>query len=77
MMKKNKRVTQSQIAQELGVSLATVSRIRSADRNPTLDLMVKLDEVYGWPISKQAVLYKQGLWLEGFETRIQQMEPRA
>lgn len=74
---KSKKVTQSQIAADLGVSLATVSRIRSADRNPTLDFMVKLDKVYGWPIAQQADLYKQGVWLEGFETRIQNLVPRG
>lgn len=67
-------VTQSQVARDLGVSLATVSRVRSQDRKPTLNLMERLDRVYGWRISEQATLYRDGKWLDGFESLLQSLQ---
>lgn len=65
------KLTQSDIAKKLGVSLATVSRLRSQDRNPTLVLMAKIDRAFGWPIGRQAEAYKEGRWLEEFESVLQ------
>ena len=71
-----KRYTQSVLARELGVSLATISRVRSKDRNPTLDLMSRIARVYGWSIGEQAEAWFHGRWLEGFESMIQRMNER-
>lgn len=66
-------MTQTRLASELGVSLATVSRVRSQDRNPTLDLMSRISKVYGWPIGEQATAWEAGKWLHGFEDLIQRL----
>lgn len=66
-------MTQTRLASELGVSLATVSRVRSQDRNPTLDLMSRISRVYGWSIGDQATAWEAGKWLHGFEDLIQRL----
>ena len=66
-------MTQTRLASELGVSLATISRVRSQDRNPTLDLMSRVSKVYGWSIGDQATAWDEGKWLHGFEDLIQRL----
>ncbi len=44
----------SELAKTLGVSEATVSRIASGDRRPSIDLMMKIRTVLRWSIEDQA-----------------------
>ena len=47
-------VTNQAVADDLSVSHATISRIRSGDRMPGLDLMLKIEKLTGWKLSAQA-----------------------
>jgi transcriptional regulator with XRE-family HTH domain len=47
-------MTQTEMAYRLGVSLATVSRICSGDRRPSMELMDRIEEVLDWPFNDQA-----------------------
>lgn len=67
------RFTQARVARDLGLSLSTISRVRSQDRNPTLDLMMRLDRVYKWDVGVQARLHRDGQWLRGFESLLQSL----
>ena len=63
------------VAQSLGVSIATVSRLRSADRLPSFELMAKVAEGFAWPIEDQARQRLDKTWHVGFETAIRQASP--
>lgn len=45
--------THQVVADELGVTVATVSRIRTGDRLPSLELMDKIETLTDWGISDQ------------------------
>jgi transcriptional regulator with XRE-family HTH domain len=42
------------MAEQLDCSVATVSRICSAERRPSIDLILKIRPVLGWTIESQA-----------------------
>lgn len=44
----------SQMADRLEVSLATVSRICSGERRPSIDLILKIRSALGWSMESQA-----------------------
>lgn len=49
-------LTNAALGEALGVTHATVSRIRSGDRNPSTELMVKLAKLIDWPLDAQVEL---------------------
>ena len=61
------KTTNRWIANALGVSEATVSRLRSGDRNPSFAVMAKIADTFGWPIASQSTARVQGRWHLGFE----------
>ena len=54
------QVTNGRVAEDLGISESMVSRIRSGDRQPSTELMVKIREVYQWDVTYQAIACVQG-----------------
>lgn len=58
------------LAAALGVSLATISRLRSGDRRPSMALMSRIEKELGWSIETQARAWINGNWHLKFETRI-------
>lgn len=46
-------VTNQRVAEDLGITHSAVSRIRSGDRLPSLQLVRKIEAVFGWPVSEQ------------------------
>lgn len=46
-------VTNQRVADELGVSHSAISRIRSGDRLPSLQLVRVIEAKFGWPVAKQ------------------------
>ena len=49
-------VTNPEVGKLLGISYSGVSRIRSGGRYPSLAVMRKVRDAYGWPINEQAAL---------------------
>lgn len=48
-------ITNVRIASDIGLDHTTVSRIRSGDRMPSLDVMIEIERVYKWAIPLQVV----------------------
>lgn len=46
-------VTNQRVAEELGITHSMVSRIRSGDRLPSINLVRQIADKFGWPVSKQ------------------------
>lgn len=58
----------------LEVSAATVSRICSGDRRPSLDLMFVIEAKMDWPLAEQAEAIQAGTYADKFKDR---MEPEV
>lgn len=58
--------TNEELAGLLGVSHATVSRIRSGDRLPSLQVMQKIREEFGWTLDEQTDARNAGNYAEHF-----------
>lgn len=60
-------VTNQRVADDLGVTHSAVSRIRGGVRRPSLELMLKIAEVFNWPLEAQALAWSLGVYTVGFE----------
>ena len=47
------KVTNQKVADRLGINHSTVSRIRSGERHPSLNLMRKIEAEYDWDLMAQ------------------------
>jgi transcriptional regulator with XRE-family HTH domain len=48
--------TNPEVGKRIGLSYSGVSRIRSGDRYPSLAVMRKIRDAYGWPVGDQQAL---------------------
>lgn len=62
----NPPLTNSQVAEALGLSESGVSRLRSGDRLPSLEVMQKIETVYGWSVQGQSNARQAGDWTGAF-----------
>lgn len=53
-------MTGAELAELTGLSEATVSRLASGERKPSLETMAKVEGVLGWSVSRQTALYLEG-----------------
>lgn len=60
-------VTNAQVGEDIGLTHASVSRIRSGHRLPSIAAMMRIDEEYGWGIEDQAVRRQEGTYHRIFE----------
>lgn len=60
-------VTNQRVAEDLGVTHATISRIRSGDRLPSLALMLTIEKVTRWRLSAQVRWRQEGKYATAFE----------
>lgn len=67
-------VTNPEVGKRIGLSYSGVSRIRSGDRYPSLAVMRKIREAYGWSLAdQQALIPDKGrdmAYAEEFERRV-------
>lgn len=64
-------VTHSQIVADLGVlTVSSISRIRSGDREPQYTTIWRIKDVYHWPIYDQVEAIIEGNYAEKFERRL-------
>jgi transcriptional regulator with XRE-family HTH domain len=66
----------TELAEALDVSLATVSRISSGDRRPSLDLMYKIEDVLIWPFEAQADEIRCGTYAQVFTDKMERRQAR-
>lgn len=46
-------ITNREIGERIGLSVASVSRLRSGERTPSLDVMVLIEKEYGFTVQQQ------------------------
>jgi len=47
------KVTNQRVAEDLGITHSAVSRIRSGERRPSIDLMKRVAGRFGWEVGDQ------------------------
>lgn len=68
--------TNRQIGLRLGVSETSVSRYRSGNRIPSIEVQTKIEQVLGWSVSAQAVARSKEGWTKGFERALRRFARR-
>lgn len=63
-------VTNKEIGEKLGLDHTTVSRYRSGERQPSLNVMLNIATELNWDLSLQALSRKAKAWHEGFEAAL-------
>lgn len=63
-------LTNMQVGALIGLSEASVSRLRAGLRNPTWATMRRVAEALTWPVPDQAAYRENGSWAEEFERRL-------
>lgn len=71
------KTTNRAVADRLGLSVATISRLRSGGRNPSFPVMERIEAELGWPVAKQSTARTQGKWHLGFEAACRKLKPRS
>lgn len=70
--------TNASMAERLGLVHSTVSRIRAGLRLPSVGVMTKIEELFGWKIGDQVAARNKGVYAEQFEKRcMRQRDPRT
>lgn len=61
------QVTNQRVADDLGVTHSMISRIRSGDRLPSLQLVRRISGALGWPVEDQVASLDPVKYAEEFE----------
>ena len=69
-MDQRSSITNERVGEDLDISHSMVSRIRSGDRTPSLGVMLKMHEDWGWPLEEQALARALGKYAEEFEAQL-------
>jgi len=64
------QVTNQRVAEDLGVTHSAVSRIRTGDRHPSLELMVTIAKRYGWTTDRQVAAVHDRKYATEFEATL-------
>jgi transcriptional regulator with XRE-family HTH domain len=64
------KLSNAEVARRLGITASGVSRLRSGNRRPSFDLMVKIANEFWWPLEDQARSRDAGNWVVRFETHL-------
>lgn len=67
--------TSTDLARRIGVSVATVSRLASGNRSPSVALMERISKVIEWPIEKQCRAYLDGTYGQKLTAAMEQWHP--
>lgn len=68
-------LTNVQAAERLGCNPSTVSRIRSGDRTPGLDMVLKIEDRFRWSAQDQANSLRKGTYAESFNQVLAEATP--
>lgn len=61
------RVTNQRVADDLDLTHSAVSRIRSGNRLPSLNLVRRIEAVLGWSVEEQVSSLDPEVYAENFE----------
>lgn len=64
------KMSNMEVAGLIGLSHVQVSRIRSAKRQPGVETMMTIAEVFGWNMDEQAAARKSRTYASKFETAL-------
>lgn len=64
------RVTNTELGGLLDLSHVQVHRIRNGTRQPSIEAMVRIEEVLDWAVSDQVHARTSGRYAEGFEAAV-------
>lgn len=70
-------VTNERVAQDLGITHSTVSRIRSGHRLPSLQLVRRIEAVLGWPVGEQVSSLDPTTYARAFEALLEKRYDEA
>jgi transcriptional regulator with XRE-family HTH domain len=64
------------MAERLEVSEATISRLASGERRPSIDVMIRIRDVLGWPLDNQADVLNisSSGWSHQFKWRMEALD---
>lgn len=65
-------MTGRELSEQLQVSEATVSRLASGERRPSVELMRKIQRVLRWSLVSQLQALETGSYADEFKRRMQQ-----
>lgn len=63
-------VTNQWVADQIGISNSMVSKIRSGDRFPSFNVMLKIEKAFNWDTVKQIEARKDNKYQSEFEDRL-------
>lgn len=63
-------ITNTDLADKIGVTHSMASRIRSGHRHPGLDTMARIRDLLGWPLDDQVAHRKAASYAPEFERRL-------
>jgi transcriptional regulator with XRE-family HTH domain len=69
-------MNQAEAAEALGCSVATISRLRSGERNPSVRLMQEIRRILSWSLDDQAAAIERGDFGSVFADRMDQRRMR-
>lgn len=69
-------MTNQEVANLIGLSHSSVSRIRKGERSPSLGAMVRIDASLDWPIDQQVTAKIEGVYAAYFEGQIDRITSR-
>lgn len=72
----NWQPTHQTVADELGLTVATVSRIRTGTRLPSLEVMQKIVRLTDWSLHDQAIARDRGVYAAVFNEHLEQWTKR-
>lgn len=68
------RLSNTELGGLLGISHASVSRIRSGHRNPSIAVMSKIATLTGWEVGNQIEARGTGTYPEEFEEAVSRLD---
>lgn len=68
------RLSNIKLGDMLGLSHASVSRIRSGDRLPSLTVMMEIAKLTKWSLDDQAIAREDGTYAEKFDDAFENAE---
>jgi transcriptional regulator with XRE-family HTH domain len=64
------RIKNGRIGEQIGLSYAQVSRIRNGTRRPSVETMLRIEDVYHWSAQAQLNARRAGTYATEFEARV-------
>lgn len=64
-------VSNRTVAKDLGLDKPTVSRLRSGIRKPSIYMIARIRNTYGWQPNEQIIAYEGNVWRDEFEQALE------